>query len=159
MADYPDSAEYRYLLALACSLGDSPQHRDDIKLFSRSIEIVEKLLQQFPTNLDYHHLNANLRAKKARYAMREQKFDSAFADLKLANDSLQVLYDLTPSDRSYQITKNVLVSTLQNISTTFRKLGQLEDSAEAAKLSKDIRDEMRPKRGYWKRKPGIESRP
>lgn len=150
---HPSTAEYRYLLAMACSLGDSPPHRDDIKLFLRSVEIVDKLLDQFPTNLDYHHLNASLKTKKSSQLADGEKYDKAFSDLKSASESLRVLHDLTPSDRSYQLTKNILITNLQRMANIFTKLGQPDKASEADQLSKEIRDELRTERGFWNHRP------
>lgn len=148
VADHPTTAEYRYLLALACSLGDSQPHRDDITLFTRSIEIVGQLLEQFPTNLDYHHLNASLRTKKSLYLMGSRQYDSAFSNLESARDSLRLLYDLTPSDRSFQVTKNVLTSALQRLANIYKQQGMTQKANDTENLAREIRNELRTRRGF-----------
>lgn len=152
VSDHPTTAEYRYLLALACSLGDSQPHSDDIKSFTRSIDIVSQLLDQFPTNLDYHHLNASLRTKKSLYLIGSKQYDSAFSNLESARDSLRLLHDLTPSDRSFQVTKNVLTSALQRLASIYEKQGMSEKANETNKLAREIRNELRTQRGFFNRR-------
>ena len=143
----PDDPEYRYLLAMACSLGRKPPDPKDIDLLKRSLEITEQLIGQYPNLLDYQHLYANLKIKIAGLQIDNQSLDDAWRSLESARTSIDVLLQHTPSDRTFQRTMMSLINELQRLAKSYSDDGQIRKQYEVSQLSRQIRNKMRNKTG------------
>jgi serine/threonine protein kinase len=140
---HPANPEYRYLLALTCSLGGSELHPDDVELIEQSVAITQKLIEQFPTLLDYHHLYASLKVKQASYHISQQHREMGLQDLRSARNSIDQLIDRTPSDRSFLRTMLALVNELQQLAKYYDREHQREKSSKIYQLIREIRNRMR----------------
>ena len=143
VAAHPENPEYQYLLALACGLSGVAVHADDVNLLERAAGLSEKLIQQFPNLLDYHHLHASLRIKLAGYYRQQKKLDRAQQELRLAKSSIEELLEQTPSDRSFLRTMNSLTSELQQLSKAYLESGNIRTAGEISQLSRQIRNHVR----------------
>ncbi len=141
--EHPGNPEFRYLLALACTIGSSTPHRDDAILIQRSVDITARLIDQFPNMLDYHHLFASLNIKLAGISAREGKLDQTFQNLKTASNSIEVLLEFTPSDKSFLRTFKLLAEGLQRLAATYEAKGQKRKASEVSQLLRQIRNRMR----------------
>ncbi len=143
VTSHPENPEYQYLLALACGLTGTAVHSDDVELLERSADIAQKLIQQFPNLLDYHHLHASLRIKLAGYHRQQQKLDRALQELRSAKSSIEELLAQTPSDRSFFRTMNSLINELQQLSKSYLEVGNTRIAGDINQLARQIRNNMR----------------
>ena len=144
---HPENPEYRYLMAMACALGRTPPHPDDIGLLKRSLEITEELVSQFPNLLDYQHLYASLKIKIAGLQMDRRAPDDALRSLEAARSSIVVLLEHTPSDRTFQRTMMSLIHEIQRLAKSYADDGQKRKASEVNQLARQIRNKMRSKTG------------
>jgi eukaryotic-like serine/threonine-protein kinase len=125
-----DNPEYQYLLALACSLTLADADTEEQKLIERGASITSKLIEQYPSVLDYHHLHAKLRLKLAAYDIQQKHRESAFQQLQAAMVSVVILMNRSYSERSFAITKSALVRDLKQLEKLCRESGNPRIAAE-----------------------------
>ena len=153
--EYPDNAEYQYLLAMACALGRTPPHPEDIDLLKQSLEVTEDLISKYPNLLDYQHLYASLKIKIAGLQIDRKAPDDALRSLEDARSSIVMMMEHTPSDRTFQRTMMSLIKEIQRLSKIYSDKGQKRKAYEVSQLGRQIRNTMRSNtEARGKRKPG-----
>ncbi len=154
VAKHPQNHEYRYLLALACSLECQQQATaEDVRLLERSLEISAELIEQFPNLLDYQHLHASLQVRLARHLWdadadeseltETQRRDEVWSALKTAKSSLQQLIKHTPTDRSFKPTLLAWFAQTQKVSRSLRDAGDNRAAQQVQQAMLELRDELR----------------
>jgi eukaryotic-like serine/threonine-protein kinase len=138
VANHPDKLEYRYLLALSCSLVATPMDDAELRQLQRGTEVIQALIEQYSI-LDYEHLHANLRVKQASFHTASGNHDRALKELRAARSSITQLLENATSDRSYVVTLGILVRELQQLQRSYREEGNMRSANEIASILAQIR--------------------
>ena len=143
VTEIPTNAEYRYLLAIALTIGSSAPELEDAQLLERSDSIVDSLIDQFPNLLDYYQLQVSLKIKLAKIHLDDGKLNRSLGDLMAATNSLKFLADATKLDRAYMRSVGPLTGTARLLAREFDKNDKPEKLEETRLLIKQI-NTMRP---------------
>lgn len=139
----PENCQYKYLLSLACSLVSSTLDKSELELLERGTQMIEKLIDQRPSMLDYQHLHVNLRVKQAGFYLANKEWDRAYQELRSARSSIDILQERSVSDRSYSITAGLLVRELQLLARAYRESGNQRSANEINQYLLQLRDYRR----------------
>lgn len=135
-----ENSWYRYRLAMACSVGElSESSTNELKLMEKSVEIASELKEQFPQVLDYHYLYGSVRNKLAGQLIKSGNLEGALESLKMVKSSFEYVSDLSPTDRTYKITKLVLGKQLGALIAESEKVNNTTVAQAAKEMIGQVR--------------------
>lgn len=147
--DYPESAEYRYLLALACAVGDHETEADEARLW-RSVNLAQDLIDDFAEIPEYRQLSANALVKLAEQQRKNLKLVEAATSLRSAFESIQKLQELTPSKRTFLRSLMGLGFEMQELAAAFERQGDRDRARELRQHMQQIRNQLMKRQSGWR---------
>ncbi len=112
---FPDNSMFISVLAQLYSLPTGENKSSEIRSLEKGRQLVNKLTEKSPHNLDYRQLEADITTKLSRIAIDENRFDDAIKHLTIAEKALATVVNETPRNRQLQIKRSWVAGELSKL--------------------------------------------
>jgi tetratricopeptide (TPR) repeat protein len=135
---FPDSTEYRYMLAVTYLMPGTDSESDLRDRIDKAQKISTELVTSQPHILEYQQLAAIVNIRSAESAIRSGDPQRALKELATARTLLTDLSDSAPTGRAYRRAQQRVASSYRLLAEEFRRQGDARSALNAIQLSRQL---------------------